>query len=77
MKALKELKIGFISAYNLLLILIPTAIAASAFSASFFIATPEPLRVLAAGIAFIGMTLLLLVMIGVAAYVYGEKQAEA
>lgn len=77
MKALKETKIGFISAYNLLLIVIPTAVAASAFFASFLIATPEPLRVLAAGVTLIGMSLLLLIMIGTAAYIYGEKQAEA
>lgn len=77
MQALKEIKIGFISAYNLLLILIPTAITAFAFFATFLIATPEPLRVFLGGVALIGMTLVLLIMIGTAAYIYGEKQAEA
>lgn len=80
MKALKELRIGFISALTLLQILTPTVIGAAVFLSSYFIQMPEAIQLAAAILAVLaitGGTTLFLIMVGILTYVYGETLPDA
>lgn len=74
---LKELRIGFISAFTLLAIVVPSVLAAAVFLSGYFIPMAEPIKVVSAGIAIVGMAFTGLLMLGCVAYLYGEKQPEA
>lgn len=77
METLKATKIGFTNAAVLSSLLVAAVLGALGVLASNIIPMPEPLKVLSAAIMLISLSVLGLLLVGIIAYAYGEKQPEA